>query len=68
LHRLDRTSLRLAHSFYHFVGASQQGGGIVSANVFAVLCPMLLRPISDCAGLLRRCYDEQFSPDDTAMF
>jgi hypothetical protein len=25
-HRLDRASLRLAHSFDHFAGADQQGG------------------------------------------
>jgi hypothetical protein len=31
-HRLDRTSLRLAHSFDHLVGARQYGRGNIEAE------------------------------------
>src|SRR6266403_4783181 len=36
LHRLDRTSLRLAHSFDHLVGAQQKDSGIVNPIALAV--------------------------------
>ena len=36
-HRLDRTSLRLAHSFDHLVGAGEQRGGTVRPSALAVL-------------------------------
>jgi hypothetical protein len=37
LHRLDRTSLRLAHLFNHLVGAQQEGLRDCQANCFCGL-------------------------------
>ena len=45
-HRLDRTSLRLAHSFDDLVGASQQGGSQVEPKGFG--SPEIDKEINFC--------------------
>src|SRR5215468_9926917 len=49
LHRLDRTSLRLAHLFDHLVGAGEQRGRYFQLNLF---CRLLVQDEFEMSGLL----------------
>src|SRR5438876_5159980 len=62
-HRLDRTSLRLAHSFDHLVGAQQDRGGNLQAER---LCRLEIDEKLDLDRLLNRQLGWIFSLEHTS--